>query len=588
MALNFLIGHRGVGKTSLLRRIAQYLPDATCLDLDQEIETLSGESIASLFARRGEVAFRELERKSLELLIARLAPGARAFIALGAGFEGELPPLSERWWIRRKGDALGRIFLDRPRLDSDLSALEEFKSRFEVRESRYASTATRELFLREGTYVVDAAEFALFRDELRELGGALTLQPQDLKNLSGLRAKKNWGLDFFELRDDLLNSADLIALAQELPPEKILYSFRRYTAPSLPIPLAATIDWDLRLGAVPAELLKNPLVLSVHGDDFDGALASIESASRDYPHALLKLAPQVAKFEQLQRGDRWRREDPGRRSFLPNSNEGRWSWYRLNLKGRTPLNFWREGTGSSPDQPTLLEWLTSPHADQGFAAVLGSPVILSHSPVEQGPIFASRGVPFYAIDVGLDEWDEAFPFLEFLGLRWAAVTAPLKERAFASVDDRESAAQDLGSLNTLERFAPGHWRGTNTDVNGLSDALKRLPIDSQGATAVWGGGGVLSTLRKVLPHAHLYSVRSGKARDGSEEFVKPQLLVWAGPPSAPWPPVEWKPRWVLDLNYREDSRARDYAIACDAQYFSGQDMFRAQAEGQRDFWRLEL
>jgi hypothetical protein len=56
-----------------------------------------------------------------------------------------------------------------------------------------------------------------------------------------------------------------------------------------------------------------------------------------------------------------------------------------------------------------------------------------------------------------------------------------------------------------------------------------------------------------------------------------------------FPPEDWQPKWVFDLNYRENSSARIYvkkllAKNPNVHYVSGLEMFKVQAEWQRNFW----
>lgn len=75
-----LIGLMGAGKSSVGRRVAARL-EAPFLDADAEIEAASGCTIAELFARNGEAAFREGERR----VIARLLEGPPCILATGGG-----------------------------------------------------------------------------------------------------------------------------------------------------------------------------------------------------------------------------------------------------------------------------------------------------------------------------------------------------------------------------------------------------------------------------------------------------------------------------------------------------------------------
>ncbi len=75
-----LVGMMGAGKSSVGRRLASAL-QVPFRDADTEIETAAGCSINEIFARFGEEAFREGERK----VIARMLGDAPHVLATGGG-----------------------------------------------------------------------------------------------------------------------------------------------------------------------------------------------------------------------------------------------------------------------------------------------------------------------------------------------------------------------------------------------------------------------------------------------------------------------------------------------------------------------
>ncbi|MBN2508295.1 MAG: shikimate kinase [Verrucomicrobia bacterium] len=75
-----LSGFMGAGKTSVGRILARLL-DYRFVDTDALIEKRAGRSVAEVFARDGEDAFRELERQ----VVADLAQSRRTVIATGGG-----------------------------------------------------------------------------------------------------------------------------------------------------------------------------------------------------------------------------------------------------------------------------------------------------------------------------------------------------------------------------------------------------------------------------------------------------------------------------------------------------------------------
>ena len=76
-----LIGMPASGKTAVGQALADRL-GLPFFDCDQAVSHLAGRSIPEIFAGEGEDAFRPLERRALEELCARAAPG---IIATGGG-----------------------------------------------------------------------------------------------------------------------------------------------------------------------------------------------------------------------------------------------------------------------------------------------------------------------------------------------------------------------------------------------------------------------------------------------------------------------------------------------------------------------
>jgi shikimate 5-dehydrogenase/shikimate kinase len=610
-----LIGHRGVGKTSMLARITNYYRDAgrdlLTLDLDAEIARKVGSSVGKIFQTSGEDEFRRLERKVFAEIDLETAEFTHdVYVSLGAGFE--LSCLPKNWhalWVRRASDLDGRIFVDpfRPRLSQALDPLAEFHQRFAAREKNYRARANEILFIDEGLENVEKAERDFFLNSISELGGALTLLPEVFRGEKAFsrwcQRRLAWGVKWFEIRDDLLNEEQIAQAVTHLPHVNLLVSFRAVKTSVIllrAVQAGCAYDWPVERGPCP---YGQPTVLSLHERFAGQSVTEALSRLRERADVLLKAALPVDDFRELAEGHKWMMEAPERRTFLPMSTDGRWSCYRLLMAPFVPLSFFREDEGSGVDQPTLLQWIrrrqifTDPLY---FAAVLGDPVAHSRSPLEQSEFFKRWKIPFVSIRMTEREWqDGAIEFLRTLGLRWAAVTAPLKSEAFELSRLRESMASELTSVNTLYWDCKNDcWHGDNTDQMGF-----RALIDGEvaGAVAIWGGGGTLAMLKSALPQAECFSVRTGENRDRQgvrAEKFRPTTVIWAagklksspGAPTEPAaePPVEWRPSAVIDLNYFEDSLGREFALRWRARYISGLKMFRVQAEGQRAFWLPDL
>lgn len=120
-------------------------------------------------------------------------------------------------------------------------------------------------------------------------------------------------------------------------------------------------------------------------------------------------------------------------------------------------------------------------------AVLGSPVAHSLSPVMHRAAYLELGVDwdYEAIEVGEDE---LAPFLDGLDDTWRglSVTAPLKRRLVALLDDVSEDAELLGVANTVllgdERI------GHNTDVPGGLNALREAGVHDVVSARILGEG----------------------------------------------------------------------------------------------------
>lgn len=82
----FLTGFMAAGKTTVGRELAALLA-APFVDLDREIEERAGASVAGIFARDGEAAFRHLERRELARITARVDDPL--VVATGGGTVGD-------------------------------------------------------------------------------------------------------------------------------------------------------------------------------------------------------------------------------------------------------------------------------------------------------------------------------------------------------------------------------------------------------------------------------------------------------------------------------------------------------------------
>lgn len=76
-----LVGLSGSGKSTLAPVLASRLGARSVVDLDRVVEARFGQSVADIFAERGEAAFRDAEAEALSAALA----GPPAVIATGGG-----------------------------------------------------------------------------------------------------------------------------------------------------------------------------------------------------------------------------------------------------------------------------------------------------------------------------------------------------------------------------------------------------------------------------------------------------------------------------------------------------------------------
>ncbi|MFF3403308.1 shikimate dehydrogenase [Streptomyces sp. NPDC002659] len=134
------------------------------------------------------------------------------------------------------------------------------------------------------------------------------------------------------------------------------------------------------------------------------------------------------------------------------------------------------------------------------AAVLGSPIAHSLSPVLHRAAYA---------ELGLDDWsydrfevDEAgLPgFVEGLDDSWAglSLTMPLKRAILPLLDGISDTAASVEAVNTVVFTEDGRRLGDNTDIPGMIAALRERGVDKVASAAVLGAGATASSALAAL------------------------------------------------------------------------------------------
>jgi len=122
-------------------------------------------------------------------------------------------------------------------------------------------------------------------------------------------------------------------------------------------------------------------------------------------------------------------------------------------------------------------------------------------------------------------------FVAGLGPSWRglSLTMPLKETAFEVADDVSELAREVGAINTLLRGNGGGWTGDNTDVYGVSQALRDAGCSRVDSAMVLGSGAtarsVVAALATLGCEKVTFAVRSGARKETLDQARRAGLEV---------------------------------------------------------------
>ena len=597
--LNLIIGHRGTGKTHFLKLLQDYYKknrlQAQFFDLDQEIEKQTGQTVSELFSKE-EAHFRKWEKKVFKQITNSFKKNKTYFLSVGAGLTFKKSADWNVIYLFKDSDKIGRIFLSRPSLTNQ-NPLIEYKNYYKKRTPYYIQQADEHLFRREHFKTLSTADL-LFLDlkSLKTKTFSLTLYPNFLpKNKKKLKAylekRLNWGVRFFEIKDQHC-SFDFIKQVQKIiPAEKILFS-SQVSKKFLKVTDKTHWSWDLSLGAPP----KTATILSLHQRE-QTKFNSLLKKFSNYKNYHLKLAIEIYNLKELKQASDWQKADPKNRSFLPRSKAGKWLWFRQAFGSQMLFHFIKEHDLSFTkykktevlDQPFLSQAVPFTKKFKDLAGILADPVKTSATPAEQNHFFYKKNsIPVLTLPLKEKEMTKQnLKILNSFGFIFFAISSPLKEKAFLLADKKDKISKKLKTSNTLI-FHNKIWKAFNTDWNGL----QKIKTFSSNKTVVWGGGGIRPVLKKLLPLAIFYSARKAQPipKKQIDKKFAPHTLIWAVgrkrmQSSCQWPLKNFKPKQVIDINYTEDSPGLEYALKTKAIYKSGFSYFKEQAKKQRELFK---
>jgi shikimate dehydrogenase len=143
-------------------------------------------------------------------------------------------------------------------------------------------------------------------------------------------------------------------------------------------------------------------------------------------------------------------------------------------------------------------------ANTRVAAVIGSPVRHSLSPVLHNAGFAATGVDwvYAAFEVEAGGARAALDATRIFGLGGLSVTMPHKEDVAELVDELDAAATALHSVNTVVPIGDGRLKGYSTDGAGFLASLAAQGVEVENKrVCVLGGGGAARAIVDALARA---------------------------------------------------------------------------------------
>ena len=186
--------------------------------------------------------------------------------------------------------------------------------------------------------------------------------------------------------------------------------------------------------------------------------------------------------------------------------------------------------------------LPPPNAGRKRYGVLGSPVAHSLSPALQEAGFRALGIPseYLRVEIPAGDLKEALPHLQKSGFAGWNCTLPHKEAMFALCSEKDEAARESGTVNTVVVSEKG-LQGHSTDADGWEDAVAeawQLDLSNQ-RVLLLGCGGVGRTLafrlaRRGCRQLRLANRTSSKAVQLAEKILSLKKLPvsvvpWSSP-----------------------------------------------------------
>jgi 3-dehydroquinate dehydratase/shikimate dehydrogenase len=242
--------------------------------------------------------------------------------------------------------------------------------------------------------------------------------------------------------------------------------------------------------------------------------------------------------------------------------------------------------------------------DAAVYGVAGRPVSRSLSAAMHNAGFAALGLNAVYVPLEAADIDDFKRFADRIGLRGASITIPFKRDVMQLLDDVSPLAMAVGAVNTI-LVSDGRWTGTNTDVDGFLEPLRKRTSLRGARATVLGAGGATRAAAFGLRREGARVTVAARRHDAAAE-VAAAVGVNAGewPPSSdswdvlinatpvgsravPGVPLEdlRTDGLVYDLVYDPDpTELMERGASAGCRVIGGLEMLVAQAERQFELW----
>ncbi len=272
------------------------------------------------------------------------------------------------------------------------------------------------------------------------------------------------------------------------------------------------------------------------------------------------------------------------------------------------LTYTSVGDESAPGQLTLRELIdTYRFREVGpstrLLGIVGNPLDHSRSPVLHNRAFQAMGLDYVYMKFPVERVDDFFDHARSIGIGGFSVTIPHKVDVMPYLERVTAEARAVGAVNTV--YLDGTlWKGDNTDMHGIREALKGFDVQGK-KVVVLGTGGAARAAVAALDSAESVTLLSRTRKAGTLDWSRrvqvdrlencssyeTDLLVNATPVGMT-PEIEATPvsgpihaNLVFDMVYNPPrTRLLRDAAAQGKQVISGTAMFFAQAARQFEIW----